>query len=172
ARGAAAERIKVFGNLPYYITSPILLHLFRYHRFLSEIVVMVQLEVAQRMIARAGDEHYGLLAVTCRYYSDPALLFSIPPQAFRPQPKVTSALVRMTVMPKGEALGVRDEEAFWLWIRAAFAQKRKTLLNNWKARCDPARLQEAMRELEIDLRARAEALSLEQLAALYRRLAE
>ena len=174
ARAAGRERIKVFGNLPYYITSPCLLHLFRYYAAIEEIVVMVQREVAQRIVAipgaGPGSADYGLLSVTCQYYTRPKLLFSIPPEAFRPRPQVHSALVRMTVAPQKEALGIEDEEAFWKWMRAAFAQKRKTLVNNWKGLCEPERLRAAMESQQINVRARAEALSLAQLAGLHRAL--
>ncbi|MBI1956700.1 MAG: ribosomal RNA small subunit methyltransferase A [Acidobacteria bacterium] len=169
-RSAGCARIKVFGNLPYYITSPCLLHLFHHHRSIAEIVVMVQQEVAQRIVAAPGSADYGLFSVTCQYYTRPTLLFTIPPKAFRPAPQVHSALVRMQVAPQKESLGVQDEEAFWRWMKAAFSQKRKTLLNNWKQLCEPERLRCAMEQLGIDRRVRAEALSLAQLAALQKAL--
>lgn len=169
-RAAGRERIRVFGNLPYYITSPCLLHLFAYHSSIVEIVVMVQREVAERIVAAPGSPAYGLFSVTCQYYTEPRLLFSLPPEAFRPRPQVHSALVRMPVAPRKERLGIDDEEAFWKLVRAAFAQKRKTLVNNWKTRCDPERLRDAMKDLGIDWRARAETLSLAQFAALVRAL--
>lgn len=162
------ERIRVFGNLPYYITSPILLHLFEFHHRITDIVVMVQREVAERIVAAPGSEDYGLFSVTCQYYTEPQMLFSIPPQAFRPAPQVTSALVGMRVAPKKEKLKIEDEKAFWRLVQAAFGQKRKTLVNNWKGLCDPERLREAMADLGIDPRARAETLGLEQFAGLYR----
>jgi 16S rRNA (adenine1518-N6/adenine1519-N6)-dimethyltransferase len=169
-RAAGRERIRVFGNLPYYITSPCLLHLFESHSRIRDIVVMVQREVAERIAAAPGSEAYGLFSVTCQYYTEPQMLFSIPPQAFRPVPQVHSALVRMPVASKKEMLGIEDERAFWRLVRAAFAQKRKTLVNNWKSRCDPEHLRSIMQELGIDPRARAEALSLGQFAALYNAL--
>ena len=166
ARQAGRERIKVFGNLPYYISSPCLLHLFQYHSWIEEILVMVQREVAERMVAQPGSADYGLLSLTCAYYTQPKLLFLVPPAAFRRPPQVDSALVRMTVAPQKEALGIQDEEQFWKWMRAAFAQRRKTLVNNWKSLCDAERLRAAMEQQGINPRARAEALSLAQLAAL------
>jgi 16S rRNA (adenine1518-N6/adenine1519-N6)-dimethyltransferase len=168
ARAAGRERLQVFGNLPYYITSPCLLHLFQYHASIREMVLMVQLEVARRIAAQPGSADYGLLSVTCQYYTQPKLLFTIPPRAFRPRPQVDSALVRMTVAPQRKALGVGEETIFWKWMRAAFSQKRKTLVNNWKSLCDADRLRAGMREMGIDPRARAEALSLAQLAELQR----
>jgi 16S rRNA (adenine1518-N6/adenine1519-N6)-dimethyltransferase len=172
ARAAGRERIRVFGNLPYYITSPCLLHLFRYHFVIDEIVVMVQHEVAERIVAEPGSREYGLFSVACRYYTQPSLLFTIPPSAFRRPPRVNSALVRMTVAPRRKSLGIEDEERFWRWMRAAFAQKRKTLVNNWKGLCDADRLRAAMARQGIDPQARAESLSLEQLAALHNRMGE
>jgi 16S rRNA (adenine1518-N6/adenine1519-N6)-dimethyltransferase len=168
AREAGRERIKVFGNLPYYITSPCLLHLFRYADSVEEITVMVQREVAERMAAAPGSKDYGLFTVTCQYYSRPELLFRIPPTAFQRPPKVESALVRMRMASQRIALGIEDEAEFWSWLRAAFSQKRKTLANNWKRLCNPRRLGLLMQEQGIDPRARAESLSLCQLAALYR----
>jgi 16S rRNA (adenine1518-N6/adenine1519-N6)-dimethyltransferase len=168
ARAAGRERVRVFGNLPYYITSPTLLHLFQYIDAIDDIIVMVQREVANRIAAEPGSCDYGLLSVTCQYYTRPELLFSIPPYAFRRPPRVHSALVRMTVHPQKKELGVDDEESFWKWMRAAFAQKRKTLLNNWKGMVDREDLRAAMEQQGIDPRARAEALSLAQLAALWK----
>ena len=171
-RAAGRDRIRVFGNLPYYITSPCLLHLFESHSRITDIVVMVQREVAERIVAAPGSEAYGLFSVTCQYYTEPRMLFVIPPQAFQPVPKVPSALVRMRVDSKKEMLGIEDEQAFWQLVREAFAQKRKTLVNNWKSRCDPERLRRAMAELGIDSRARAETLSLVQFAALARTIGD
>ncbi len=172
ARQAGKESIQVFGNLPYYITSPCLMHLFRFHTSISTIVVMVQLEVARRIAAEPGSADYGLLSVTCQYYSRPELLFRIPPEAFRPRPQVHSALVRMKVAPQRKALGIGDEPTFWKWMRAAFAQKRKTLINNWKSLCNAERLRAALEQMGVSANVRAEALSLEQLASLYRVLSQ
>lgn len=170
AGASGRHQIKVFGNLPYYITSPCLLHLFRYCDLIDQIVVMVQREVAERIVAEPGSKDYGLFSLTCQYYSRPALLFRIPAAAFHLPPKVDSALVRMLVEPQKETLGIRDEEQFWRWMRAAFAHKRKTLVNNWKGLGDPERLRAVLAEQGIEVRARAETLSLDQLAALYRNL--
>ena len=169
---ANQRRIKVFGNLPYYITSACLLHLFRYHRWIEEIVVMVQQEVAERIVAAPGSRDYGLLSITCQYYTQPELLFSIPPKAFRPQPKVHSALLQMPVAPQGDALGITDEDeaAFWRLVKTAFAQRRKTLFNNLKGIYDAEPLRRALEQLQIDARARAETLSLAQFASLQKAL--
>lgn len=167
AESSGAKRIKVFGNLPYYITSPCLLHLFRYCQWIEEITVMVQREVADRITAAPGSKDYGFLSITCQYHTQPQLLFTIPPSAFHRPPKVDSALVKMKVAPQKAALRIADEEIFWKWMRAAFAQKRKTLVNNWKHLCDPAGLRATLEKQGIDPRTRAESLSLAQLACLH-----
>jgi len=169
-RSAGRERIDVFGNLPYYITTPCLLHLFQSHEWIDQIVVMVQKEVAERIVAAPGTADYGLFSVTCQYYTQPALLFSVPPKAFRPEPQVYSAVVRLRVASQKKTLGIQDERAFWKLVRAAFAKRRKTLANNWKGMCDLERLREALRALGIDPRARAETLTLAQFASLQRLL--
>ncbi|OFV96289.1 MAG: ribosomal RNA small subunit methyltransferase A [Acidobacteria bacterium RIFCSPLOWO2_12_FULL_54_10] len=166
ANQAGREKIRVFGNLPYYITSPCLLHLFHYHPWIDEIIVMVQYEVAQRIVAMPGDEDYGLLSLTCRYYTEPSLLFPVPAKAFRPVPKVKSAIVRMRISVQKDRLGIKDEETFWRWMKAAFSQRRKTLINNWKTLCDPERLAAVMDQAGVDRKERAENLSLEQLVSL------
>ena len=169
ARGAGRERMKVFGNLPYYITTPCLLHLFDYCDTIEEITVMVQREVADRIVAEPDSRDYGLFTIACQYYTRPKLLFPVSPGAFRHPPQVESALVRMAVAPQQRALGIVDEADFWRWMRAAFAHKLKTLANNWKGRCDSDRLRATLSEQGIDPRVRAEALPLRHLASLYRR---
>lgn len=162
------QRIKVFGNLPYYITSPCLLHLFHYAEAIEEITVMVQKEVAERIVAAPGSKNYGLFSITCQYYTRPKLLFLISPAAFRRPPNVESALVGMPVAPQKDALGIRDETEFWKWMRTAFTERRKTLPNNWKGLCNSKWLRIVMQAQGIDPKSRAESLSLRQLAALYR----
>ncbi len=172
AREAGRDKIKVYGNLPYYITSPCLTHLFHYHPWIEEVVVMVQEEVARRIVAKPGSSDYGLLSLTCQYYTQPVLLFSVGPQSFSPPPQVRSAVVRMQVAPQRDALGLReeDERSFWRFVRSAFAQKRKTLFNNWKSLFEEPRLRQAMENAGIEPLARAEALSLGQFAVLFKAL--
>jgi 16S rRNA (adenine1518-N6/adenine1519-N6)-dimethyltransferase len=170
-RRLAAEtgfrRAKAAGNLPYYITSPILLRLFEYAGLFEDLTVMVQREVAERLAAAPHSRDYGLLSVTAQYYTRPELLFRIPPGAFRPPPKVDSALVRMAVAPRGGELGIRDETAFFRFLRACFQQKRKTLVNNLKRFCAGERVTAPLRSLGLSGSVRAEELSLEQFAALF-----
>lgn len=162
------RRAKAAGNLPYYITSPILLRLFEDASLFEDLTVLVQREVAERLAAAPKNRDYGLLSVTAQYYTRPELLFRIPPGAFQPPPKVESALVRMAVAPRGGELGIRDEAAFFRLLRACFQQKRKTLLNNLKRFCAREQVAAALRSLGLGGSVRAEELSLEQLATLFK----
>lgn len=163
------EQVKVVGNLPYFITSDILLRLFEYRRYFETIVLMVQKEVADRLAARPGTKEYGLLSATAQLYSRIEKLFVVPPGAFVPSPKVNSAVVRLVIEPRLEKLGV-DEPAFISFLKLSFAQKRKTLWNNLKLRYSSEDLKQAMQRAKIKPAVRAEALSLEQSAALFREL--
>src|SRR5580700_8631384 len=107
----APEPARVIGNLPYYITSDILLRLFEYHRYFSTIVIMVQKEVADRLAGSPGSRDYGLLSATAQLYGRVDKLFTLPPEAFVPPPKVHSSVVRITIKPKIEALRI-DEKGF------------------------------------------------------------
>lgn len=160
---------RVVGNLPYYITSDILLHLFDYHRYFSTIVIMVQKEVADRLAASPGSRDYGLLSATAQLYGRVDKLFTLPPEAFAPPPKVHSSVVRITIKPKIEALRI-DEKAFIAFLKLSFAQKRKTLWNNLKTGYDEAVLRAALAKSGVKPAVRAEALPLEKSAALFRAL--
>lgn len=123
----AGLRPMACANLPYYITSPILAALLESKSF-EAVTVMVQKEVAQRICARAGSAEYGAFTVFCQYYAVPELLFDVPPSCFIPQPKVTSAVLKLNVREK-PICAVHSEKMFFRVVRAAFAQRRKTLLN-------------------------------------------
>jgi 16S rRNA (adenine1518-N6/adenine1519-N6)-dimethyltransferase len=166
----APERVRVVGNLPYFITSDILLRLFKYRKYFETIVLMVQKEVADRLAAHPGTADYGLLSATAQLYSRVDTLFAVPPAAFLPPPKVQSAVIRLAVTPRLEKLGVNESE-FISFLKLSFAQKRKTLWNNLKVRYASQDLTGAMKRAKINPSARAEALSLEQSAALFRELA-
>ena len=114
-------------NLPYYITSPVLTRLLE-SRCFSAVTVMVQKEVAQRICARAGTADYSAFTVFCQYYAVPELLFDVPPSCFIPQPKVTSAVLRLNVRTE-PVCEITSEKMFFRVVKAAFAQRRKTLLN-------------------------------------------
>jgi 16S rRNA (adenine1518-N6/adenine1519-N6)-dimethyltransferase len=164
------EPVRVLGNLPYFITSEILLRLFEYRKYFESFVLMVQKEVADRLAARPGKSDYGLLSATAQLYARVEKLFTLPPGAFSPPPKVHSTVVRLVLSPQLEQLGV-EEAQFIDFLKLAFAQKRKTLWNNLKTRYDAKELKSAMKKTRIDPSVRAEALSLTASANLFRALA-
>jgi 16S rRNA (adenine1518-N6/adenine1519-N6)-dimethyltransferase len=163
----AIEKVRVIGNLPYFITSDILLRLFEYRNCFDTLVLMVQKEVGDRLAARPGTSDYGLLSATAQLYTKVEKLFTLPPAAFSPPPKVHSTVVRLTVSSKLESLHVVEED-FMRFLKISFAQKRKTLWNNLKAQYAPDSLKRAMSKTRIQPAVRAEALTLEQSAALFR----
>jgi len=123
---------KVVANLPYYITTPILLLLLEQRLPVSVLVAMVQKEVAQRMVAAPGGKDYGALSVAVQYFTVPEIVLTVPPRSFIPAPAVESAVIRCTVRER-PPVEVADEEAFFRVVKAAFAQRRKTLANALKA---------------------------------------
>ncbi len=165
----APEPAYVVGNLPYYITSDILLRLLEYHRYFSTIVIMVQKEVADRLAASPGSRDYGLLSATAQLFATVEKLFTLSPDAFAPPPKVHSSVVRMTIEPRLDSLGVPEAE-FISFLKLSFGQKRKTLWNNLKTEYDQAVLRAALAKSGVKPTVRAEALSLTKSAALFRAL--
>jgi len=165
------EPVKVVGNLPYYITSDILLRLFAFSKYFESIVIMVQREVADRLAAEPGSRDYGLLTATTRLYATVEKLFTLPPGAFVPPPKVHSAVLRLTIDPQQEKLGVAGN-GFVDFLRLSFGQKRKTLWNNLKTKYDENELRRALAEAEVKPTARAETLDVEKSAAIFRALRE
>lgn len=163
------EPARVIGNLPYYITSDILLRLFEDRQYFKTIVIMVQREVADRIQASPGTRDYGLLSATVQLYAGVEKLFTLPPGAFSPPPNVHSTVLRLTMAPRLDALRV-DEEGFINFLKASFAQKRKTLWNNLKSLYGTETLRSALAEAGVKPNVRAEALSLEKSAALFRAL--
>ncbi|MBV9573659.1 MAG: ribosomal RNA small subunit methyltransferase A [Acidobacteriales bacterium] len=166
-----AEKARVIGNLPYFITSDILLRLFRYRRYFDEIVLLVQKEVADRLAAKPGKSDYGLLSATAQLYARVQKLFTLPPGAFSPPPKVYSTVVRLTIASRVEEL-VRDEPGFIAFLKLSFGQKRKTLWNNLKLGYEAELLRAALDEAGVKPNLRAEVLSLEKSAALFRALSD
>lgn len=163
------QPMKVVGNLPYYITSDILLRLFEFSKYFESIVVMVQREVAERVAAEPGGSEYGLLSATAQLHARVENLFTLPPGAFSPPPKVHSSVLRLTISPRQEELGVAGD-GFIDFLRLSFAQKRKTLWNNLKEKYDGPVLKHALAEAKVKPTARAETLSLEESAAVYKAL--
>jgi 16S rRNA (adenine1518-N6/adenine1519-N6)-dimethyltransferase len=167
ASKTAGRRLVVAGNLPYYITSPILLKLASSHAALDRAVLMVQREVADRIVALPGSRDYGVLSVTVQMYGPVERLFTLPPAAFSPPPDVHSTVFRWRFAPRFAEFGV-EEAGFLRLARQVFAQKRKTLANNLRAAgYETAHVQTALAAASIGAQARAEELSLEKLAALW-----
>jgi 16S rRNA (adenine1518-N6/adenine1519-N6)-dimethyltransferase len=167
---ASGGRLHVYGNLPYYITSPILHRLFEMADRIASIHVVVQMEVAARIAARPGRREYGYLSVLAQFHSRPEIRLRIPPGAFRPRPKVFSALVSMELPGAGSELGISDAAAFFEFVKLCFAQKRKTLWNNLRSGFGEERTKIALASAGIEPRTRAEELSVAQFAAIYRSL--
>jgi len=172
-RFAGLARVSVVANLPYYVTTPILMKLLEDRLPLEHIVVMVQKEVAERMTAPPGGKDYGSLSVAVRYFAEPEIICTVPRGVFVPPPNVDSAVVRLRLRDR-PPVDVRDEAMFFRVVHAAFAQRRKTLANNLTALLGKERRQEAAAlpaACGIDPGRRGETLSLEEFAALANRLA-
>jgi len=170
AAANAGHRLAVIGNLPYYITSPILMKLAATPAAIDRAVLMMQREVADRVVAQPGSRDYGLLSVTVQLYGPVEKLFTLPPGAFSPPPEVHSSVIRWRIAPRFASLAI-DETAFTPFLRQTFAQKRKTLANNLRAAGHaPAAIAHALTHAGVDPQARAEALPVEQLAAVFKAL--
>jgi 16S rRNA (adenine1518-N6/adenine1519-N6)-dimethyltransferase len=165
---------RVIGNLPYYITSDILLRLFDYAKYFETLVILVQREVADRIAAEPGSRDYGLLSATVQLHARVEKLFTLPPAAFAPPPKVHSTALRLTMAPRQKELGLdgdsNSEQDFIDFLKLSFGQKRKTLWNNLKSGYAEANLRAALAQAHVKPAARAETLSLEESAALFRAL--
>ena len=157
---------KVAANLPYYITTPILMALLEQRLPIRKIVTMVQKEVAERMIAPPGSKTYGALSVAVQYYTAPEIVLDVPPKSFIPAPEVDSVVIACKV--RGEPpVTVRDEKLFFRVVKAAFGQRRKTLSNALKeAGFLKDEVQEALEQAGIEAARRGETLSLEEFAQL------
>ena len=161
--------IKVVANLPYYITTPIIMALFESRVPIDSITIMVQKEVADRMQQGPGCKEYGALSLAVQYYAKPEIVVNVPPSCFMPQPKVGSAVIRLTRHEK-PPVEVKSEKLLFQVIRASFNQRRKTLangLNNYGAfSLGKEEIQACIEELGVPTNIRGEALSLEQFARL------
>jgi 16S rRNA (adenine1518-N6/adenine1519-N6)-dimethyltransferase len=170
---AGGQRFHVYGNLPYYITSPILHRLFDYAGQIDSIHIVIQLEVAERIVARPGRREYGYLSAVCQFYTKPRIALRLPPGAFSPPPKVESALVEMNLPGERARLNIGDaanETRFLKFVQACFSQKRKTLRNNLRAISSEEQIHAALTETGLRLDARAEQLTLAQFAEIFRQL--
>jgi 16S rRNA (adenine1518-N6/adenine1519-N6)-dimethyltransferase len=161
--------VKVVANLPYYITTPIIMGLFENHVPLHSITIMVQKEVADRMRMGPGTKDYGALSLAVQYYAEPYLVANVPPNCFMPRPNVGSAVIRLTVHEK-PPVTVRDESLMFRLIRASFNQRRKTLANGLnnspELHYSKEQIAEAIEKLGTSPSIRGEALTLEQFAHL------
>ena len=161
--------IKVVANLPYYITTPIIMGLFESHVPIDSITVMVQKEVADRMQVGPGTKDYGALSLAVQYYAAPEIVAIVPPNCFMPRPKVGSAVIRLT-RHKELPVQVEDEKLMFRIIRASFNQRRKTLANGLKnsgeLTLSKEVIEESITELGVPVTIRGEALSLAQFAEL------
>lgn len=164
------RKAKVAANLPYYITTPLIMRLLEEHLPLDQIVVMVQKEVAERMIARPGGKDYGALSVAVQYHTMPTIAVKVPRGAFLPPPEVESAVVAMQVreQPPVDA----PEQAFFRVVKASFGQRRKTLGNALASglALDKQTVQEVLSTVGVDANRRGETLSLEEFAAIARKI--
>ena len=160
-------RFSVYGNLPYYITSPILHRLFEHAERISAIHIVIQLEVADRIVAQPGRRDYGYFSVASQWFGRPEIVFRIPPGAFSPPPKVASALVGFRMPGERSQISVDDENEFLDFVKECFALKRKTLRNNLRARLG-AKAVEVLQGAGLPSDARAEQLSISQFAELFR----
>ena len=161
--------IKVVANLPYYITTPIIMGLFESHVPLQNITVMVQKEVAERMQAAPGSKTYGALSLAVQYYATPYIAANVPPNCFMPRPNVGSAVIRLTCLER-PPVSVKDEKLMFRLIRASFNQRRKTLVNGLKNSSEldfsKEEISEALRKMEKPETVRGETFSLEDFAML------
>jgi 16S rRNA (adenine1518-N6/adenine1519-N6)-dimethyltransferase len=164
------EQCFVFGNLPYYITSPILHHLLDYARWIHGMGLVVQREVAERLSALPGSRPYGYLTVLSRLATTPCLEFGIPPGAFSPPPRVDSALVSFQMKPERIRLPAEERKALLGFVKLCFAHKRKNLLNNLAPVYARPRVEAELAALKLPPSIRAEQLALEQFEKLLARL--
>lgn len=164
------QKISVVANLPYYITTPIIMKLLEERLPLEHIVVMIQKEVAERLTASPGSKQYGSLSVAIRYYTEPELVMTVPHTVFIPQPNVESAVIKLKMREK-PAVYVQDESRFFSLVQACFAQRRKTISNNlaqssFFSKMEKEKIQLVLQKIGIDPARRAETLSIEEFAAL------
>lgn len=161
--------IKVVANLPYYITTPIIMGLFEAHVPIENITVMVQKEVAERMQSGPGSKDYGALSLAVQYYSDPYIVANVPPNCFMPRPNVGSAVIRLT-LHQDAPIQVKDERLMFRLIRASFNQRRKTLANGLNNSSELSFskeiIEKAIEQLGVTPTIRGEALTLKQFAKL------
>ena len=161
--------IKVVANLPYYITTPIIMGLFENHVPISSITIMVQKEVADRMQVGPGTKDYGALSVAVQFYAEPGIICSASPHCFTPQPKVTSTVVNLKLYDKPK-YDVKNKEQFFKIIKSIFSQRRKTLVNSLSGSpyldLSKDKIIDVLKQMELNEKVRGEKLNIEQIAEL------
>ena len=158
------EPFKVVANLPYYITTPIIMSLLESQLPIERLVVMVQKEVALRMVAKPGTKDYGALSVAVQYYTKPDIVLDVPPKSFLPAPAVTSSVIRCVLRDK-PSVDVIDERLFFRVVKAGFAQRRKTFVNTMKTTgLSKDRIEELLAKANIDGQRRGETFTLQEFA--------
>lgn len=158
------EPFKVVANLPYYITTPIIMSLLESRLPIERLVVMVQKEVALRMVAKPGTKDYGALSVAVQYYTKPDIVLDVPPKSFLPAPAVTSSVIRCVLRDK-PPVDVIDEKLFFRVVKAGFAQRRKTFANTMKTTgLSKDRIEELLAKANIDGQRRGETFTLQEFA--------
>lgn len=168
-RPTRPDTVDIVGNIPYYVTSDIVLRILDLHPSVERAVIMVQREVADRISAKPGSREYGLLSATAQLYAQVENLFTVPPEAFNPPPEVHSTVLRLTMAPRLEELHI-EEESFIRFLKLAFAQKRKTLANNLKGTYSDASIKAGLKAAGLRPDVRAEAVPLPKMALLTRSL--
>lgn len=161
------QKPKVVANLPYYITTPIIMMFLEERLPVSDLVVMIQKEVAERIYAVPGTKAYGSLSIAIQYYADAKILMNVPKSVFMPQPNVDSSVIRLKILD-APRFPVKDEKLFFRVVRAAFAQRRKTLLNTLATGLDLSKedLTPVLEGIDINPKRRGETLSIEEFAKL------
>ena len=163
---------RIYGSLPYYITSPILHRLFGTMDVIEDVFVVVQKEVAQRLTATPGSRDYAYLTVATQLYSVPTLLRDVPAECFKPPPKIDSALVALSPPGAAAALSIEDPDGYLAFVKQCFQQKRKTLLNNLSGLYSGERVIKALGVCKLTALSRGEEITLRQFACLYKSLLE
>lgn len=160
---------KIVGNLPYYISLPLIRKLLELHKYLKFAVFLVQKEVGERLIAKAGSKEYSILSIITQYYSRPEKIHLVPSTVFYPQPKVSSIVIRLNIY-KEPPINVGDEKLFFNILRASFQQRRKrlinSLLNYFKGKINKLEIENVLQKMDIDKNRRGETLTLEEFAKL------
>lgn len=167
------EKISIAANLPYYITTPIITKIIEAKLPIKNIVVMVQKEVAERIVAKSGTKEYGAISVLCRFYTNPEIVEIVPASSFYPAPKVDSAVLRMQVLEE-PAVSVKDEKLFFKVVKSAFLHRRKTLTNCLASgfNIEKNALSAMLKELNIEPNVRGERLGLSEFAEIADKIGE